>query len=326
MSPKKNKTSTKSKSKKEFKLSLGLLVLILMGVFIFGDLLYLAKLWATPPKGIPVQTVMTINGETSPSGVFKCWDAVTSASNFYLSDQPNNRIVVFDRQGRYIDSITNKQAGKPEFKEISCLTMDSNGNIYVMDCWNALIRGFNSQRKPLPIINIANKGFFGARGLAYSNGYFLVADTGSQRIVKVSPQGDPVTFWGRHGSGKVEFDNPYQVIADDQDRYYVADRDNHRIQCLDSKGKFLWDISTYWPPIAEAIDKTNHLLYVSTDQTVRVYDLAGKLLGVLASVPKSEDAFTHINALSIFPDGDILACRGNSITIYHPLPPVAAKK
>lgn len=325
MPPKKKRTATKSKIKKGKKVGLGLLTLILMGLFILGDLLYMAKQWATPPAKINVQAVLTVTAEDVPGGTFKAWDAAASANGFYLSDQPNNRILIFDRKGKYIDSITNKDAGKPDFKELSCMTLAPNGDLFCMDTWNTLVRGFTPKKKPLPVVNISNKGFFGPRGVAYSNGYFLVADTGSQRIAKVSPDGDVLASWGKHGSGKLEFDNPYQVVADDQGRIYVADRDNHRIQCLDANGKYLWEASTYYPPMAEAVDNTDRLLYVSNDQSVRAYDMTGKLVGVLAAIPNTEDAFTHIGALSVFPDGDILVCRGNNATIYHPLPHPTAK-
>ncbi len=325
MSPQKNKAASKSKTKKGKKVGLGLLTLVLMGLFLLGDLLYMAKQWATPPAKINVQALLTVTSEAVPGGSFKAWDAVASANAFYLSDQPNNRILIFDRKGKYVDSITNKDAGKPDFKELSCMTQSPNGDIYCMDTWNTLVRGFTAKKKPLPVINISNKGFFGPRGVAYSNGYFLVADTGSQRIAKVSPDGDVVTSWGKHGSGKLEFENPYQVIADDQGHIYVADRDNHRIQCLDANGKYLWEVSTYYPPLAEAVDSANHLLYVSNDQSVKVYDLTGKLLGVLATLPATEDDFTHVSSLSVFPDSDILVGRGNSITVYHSLPQPTSK-
>jgi DNA-binding beta-propeller fold protein YncE len=318
MAPKKNKSQ--AKSKKKTKISLGMFGLIVMGLFIFLDLLYLAKLWTTPPKNFNVQQVFKINGETSPCGMFKPWDALATQSGFYISDQTNNRIIQFNREGKYLDSITNKEAGKPDFKELSCLTSTPSGDLYCMDTWNTLIRGFNQKNRPLAQINISNKGFYGPRGLAYSNGTFLIADTGSHRIAKVSAQGEIIASWGTHGSGKIEFNNPTQVIADDQDRYYVADRDNHRIQCLDTNGKFLWETSVSPAPMAETIDNTHHLLYVSTGQAINVYDLTGKIIGAFNSIEKTAQSFDNVVALSVFPDGDILSCQGGSAAVYHPIP------
>jgi DNA-binding beta-propeller fold protein YncE len=317
MAPKKNKTQ--AKTQKKIKISLGVFALVVMGLILFGDLLYLAKLWTTPPQSFNVQQVFKINGETSPCGIFKPWDAVAAQSGFYISDQANNRIIEFNRDGKYIDSITSKEAGKPDFKELSSITMTPAGDIYCIDTWNNLLRGFNRQHHALAQINIGGKGFYGPRGVAYSNGEFVIADTGSHRVAKVSSQGDLVGAWGTHGSGKVEFNNPTQVIADDQSRYYVADRDNHRIQCLDNNGKFVWETSVTPAPVAEAIDTTHHLLYVSTGQAINVYDFMGKVLGTFNTLQKSGQTFDNVIALSVFPDGDVLSCQGGSATVYHPL-------
>jgi DNA-binding beta-propeller fold protein YncE len=311
-----NKKKAAKKSPK--KINTIVLVLVFMGLFLFGDLLYLVKLWTTPPKNYDVQQVYKISGETSPCGLFKPWDALANQSGFYISDQGNSRIIQFNREGKFLNSITNKEAGKPDFKELSGLTAAPSGDIYCIDTWNNLIRGFDPQGHALAQVDISNKGFFGPRGVAYSNGGFIVADTGSQRVARVSPQGEIITTWGK-GSGKLEFKNPTQVIADDQNRYYVADRDNHQVQCIDSTGKFLWDASASPAPMAEAIDTTRHLLYVSTGQAINVYDLTGKIIGAFHSIQKSE-SFDNVMALGVFPDGDILVCQNDSAAVYYPIP------
>ena len=70
-----------------------------------------------------------------------------------------------------------------------------------------------------------------------SDGSFVVSDGyGNSRVVKFSADGRHVASWGRPGTGPVEFHTPHSVAVDDDDRIYVADRENDRVQVLDADG------------------------------------------------------------------------------------------
>lgn len=55
---------------------------------------------------------------------------------------------------------------------------------------------------------------------------------------------------GAHGCGEGEFEVPHGVTTDDEDRIYVADRSNGRIQIFDAEGSFLeaWQGPDYGRP------------------------------------------------------------------------------
>jgi len=63
---------------------------------------------------------------------------------------------------------------------------------------------------------------------------------GTARVVKFSKDGRFIKAWGRLGSGPGEFDEPHDIfIGGSQNRVYVADRRNKRIQVFDQDGNFI---------------------------------------------------------------------------------------
>ena len=77
-------------------------------------------------------------------------------------------------------------------------------------------------------------------------GNIYVADTGNNRIRKVTPQGEVITIAGDGNAGyadgpaaQARFNGPIGVAVDTQGNIYVADTDNHAIQKFDKEGKFL---------------------------------------------------------------------------------------
>ncbi len=296
---------------------------MILGLFISADLISVLYNKSNEAKIITVQKIQEFTGDSQASGAFKGWDILALPNAIALTDQGQSRILLFDRQGKFLSKIDQDQSGPPPFKEPSCLTADSNGNLYVMDTWNTMIRGFNTKGDSILKLDLSAKSFYGPRGLAWDNNAFVIADTGSHRVAKVSPDGTVSGAWGSRGSGKVMFNNPYEVATDGHSNYYVVDRDNNRIEVLDSQGRFVREIRIGAPPTAEAIDPERKLLYVSSmdGQFVKVFDLDGKFIGSVSELGQKGQPLTGINALSVFPDGDILALRdGSRVQIYHTVP------
>lgn len=297
---------------------------LLVGLFLVADLIAYVIKKANEAKEVTVQKVQEIAGTATTAGNFKAWDIMAYAGGLALSDQSNSRILLLDLQGNKTGEISGKAAGAPEFKEPSCMTTDNAGNLFVMDTWNALIRGFDPKGRPVSRIDLNNRGFYGPRGLAWSNNYFLIADTGSHRFVKVDQSGALVGSWGSRGSGKGQFDNPYQVVADAQGNAYVVDRDNDRIQVLDTQGHYLREIALGVGPTAEAIDLNKKILYVSSleGKFVKAFDLNGKYLGQVVEAGQKGQSIADINALTLLPNGDLALLQGGShILVEHILPP-----
>jgi len=61
----------------------------------------------------------------------------------------------------------------------------------------------------------------------------------NSRIAKVDKNGNWVGSFGGPGTGPGQFNTPHSIAVDAQNRVYVADRANRRIQVLDSQGHFI---------------------------------------------------------------------------------------
>lgn len=71
-------------------------------------------------------------------------------------------------------------------------------------------------------------------------GILYVADSGNDRVLKMTPDGRILAVWGGFGTGDGKFETPMDVAVDKANcEVYVADTMNHRIQKFSCTGKFL---------------------------------------------------------------------------------------
>ncbi len=71
-----------------------------------------------------------------------------------------------------------------------------------------------------------------SKGNGYiSDGYI------NSRVAKVSPTGEWLGSFGTPGDGPGQFNTPHSIAIDAQDRIYVADRGNRRVQVFDTDGQ-----------------------------------------------------------------------------------------
>jgi sugar lactone lactonase YvrE len=82
-----------------------------------------------------------------------------------------------------------------------------------------------------------------------SNGNIYVSDGYvNSRVAKYDRNGDWVMSWGEPGTGPGQFHLPHAIAIDREDRVYVGDRTNRRIQVFDTSGRFLRMFTINVPP------------------------------------------------------------------------------
>lgn len=112
------------------------------------------------------------------------------------------------------------------------------------------------------------------------NGDFLLGD-GYQngRIVRYNAEGELLYEFGSVGSGPGQFDLIHGVAVDRDNRIYVSDRRNHRIQIFTEEGTLLDEWPDIWDPVAIMID-VNDFVWIldATLNRILKYDLNGQLL------------------------------------------------
>ncbi|MFC7542915.1 peptidyl-alpha-hydroxyglycine alpha-amidating lyase family protein [Siccirubricoccus deserti] len=61
---------------------------------------------------------------------------------------------------------------------------------------------------------------------------------GNAQVHKYSPEGKHLFSWGGSGTEPGQFNLPHNIVCDDAGLVYVADRESHRVQIFDGKGKY----------------------------------------------------------------------------------------
>lgn len=166
---------------------------------------------------------------------------------------------------------------------------------------------------------------FDSKDNAYiSDGYI------NSRVAKIDKDGFWLKSWGDRGAGPGQFNTAHGIGVDAQDRIYVADRSNRRIQVFDADGNFLrqFTIDVAVPPDAYEIlgnkpadpmapntppllkpgapwvicitPPPHQFLYTADAFPGRIYKLTldGKLVGMLGKAGKQLKQFGWIHGMA----------------------------
>ena len=187
----------------------------------------------------------------NPMGV-----ALDAAGNVYVVDSDHARIQMFDQRGALL-AVQGGAGGEPgQSNQPSDLAVDAAGNIYVADTWNHRIQKLNPDLTTAgqwgqPTSDLISPGpvdLWAPRGIAVDrDGNILVADTGTNRIRKYSPDGTHHGDFGRRGKAPGEFEEPTGIAAGADGSVFVADAGNARIQKFDAAYRFIaaWSIEDW---------------------------------------------------------------------------------
>lgn len=126
---------------------------------------------------------------------------------------------------------------------------------------------------------------------------------------------------GGFGIGRESFDRPVDVVEDRDERIYVVDQGNNRIQVLDRRGRFVreWGGRGFSPgsfdtPVAIAFDRREEALFVVDSQNHRIqkFDTSGKLLLTFGRLGSSNGDFNKPMDVALDKKGNIyVADTGN---------------
>jgi DNA-binding beta-propeller fold protein YncE len=243
--------------------------------------------------------------------------AVDSAGNIVVADTGNGRIQKFSPNGTFVTSIATTDPNG--------IAVDHAGNIYVAE-----IGAKHCVQKLGPDGTFIAKwapGLYGPRRIAIGpDNSIYVVDSGNNRIVKFSPNGQVLASWGSDGSGDGQFKGLSSVAVDPtNNKVYVADPLNSRIQVFDSSGKFLskWSIPEWGQPVGFedlAIDSQRGRLYASSAHmdAILVFDFQGNRTGTLTPNPPGK--LDGASALALAKDKLLVLNSGSARLSVIPLP------
>ena len=236
--------------------------------------------------GAPAPVTMFEGGKGTGPGQFDNPQglAIDRAGNILVADMTNGRIQKFSPKGDFISSFGQRGAAEGELTDPFGIALDRNGNIYVVEAGNGRVQKF----KPDGTSGVVWKrtvdelDMHGPRKAAIGpdDGLYVV-DMGHARIIKFNFEGRQTAHWGTNGESDGQFKDMTSVAVDPKEnRVYVADSGNKRIQIFDPNGNFLgkWQVDewgTFYGFEDLAIDAQARRLYASsaTMDTILVFDL-----------------------------------------------------
>jgi len=115
---------------------------------------------------------------------------------------------------------------------------------------------------------------------------------------------------GASGKGEMQFKYPVGLTVDHNDRIFIADTFNHRIQCMDTQGDFLFKFGKKGDlkyPNDIAFDWKNKRLIVadSDNGKIRVFNLSGKQRDSFGSIGSGVEELDYPNGVAVDHKGNI---------------------
>jgi DNA-binding beta-propeller fold protein YncE len=206
--------------------------------------------------------------------------AVDSQDHVYVFQRKDPPVLVFDRDGKYLNSWGNSAITDPHG-----IYIGRDDIIYLTDRDDHVALKFTLDGKPLTILG--TRGQPSDTGCTEDGGTVLraagpfnkptemvVAPSGelyvsdgyrNSRVHRFSADGRLIDSWGEPGKqAPGEFHLPHSVWVDQQGLVYVCDRENNRIQVFTAAGKF----QAQWTDIHRPTD-----IYIDAQDIVYVSDL-----------------------------------------------------
>lgn len=229
-------------------------------------------------------------------------------------------VTVFDgRMGRILS-----EWGANAFAMPHGLTVDARGHVWLTDV--ALQQVYEYSRDGHLLMTLGTHGVAGDDSTHFNrptevavarDGSFYVSDGyRNTRIMKFSPKGKFLFQWGTPGDKPGQFNLPHCVKFDREDRVYVCDRSNARIQVFDAQGHFLaqWKGAGIGRPYDLAIAPNGSVLIADGgDQPeappdrsgVAVVGLDGKVMDRLGRWGNYDGEFEMAHDIAVGPGGAV---------------------
>jgi DNA-binding beta-propeller fold protein YncE len=255
--------------------------------------------WAKLPKGWNFGEV---------SGV-----TTDKQDNVWVFTRGAHPVMQFDRAGKFLQAW-------PDLKIVSShgIRVDGEGNLWLIDVKGHVVIKCNPEGRVLMILgnrqgtpgnNDSKDAFNEPTGIAFGkNGDLYVSDGYvNARVIKFNRDGEYITQWGKKGTGDGEFNLVHDVCLDAEERLYVADRTNQRIQIFDTNGKFLGKWTDIGAPWGLAYSRKENCIYMCDGLNNRIVKLSldGKVLGVLSGYGKVPGKLDFVHNIALDSTGAV---------------------
>ena len=222
-----------------------------------------------------------------PAGVY-----VDSNKNIYVADKFNCRIEVFNSDGEAYMQIGHKLLGKGQFARPLYLDFrEKLDKFYVSDHYTMRIYSFYDNGKPIDSFGGYGKWTGQEKGcIAWPWGVFVDANENiwvtsasyygwAGKVIVFNSRGEEINRFGPPGSGNGELQGPGGIFAYN-DKIYVADSGNRRIEIFTPEGKYVSQIENVGSDDLRDIFVYSDKIYlVNTGiNAIQIFDIDGNLI------------------------------------------------
>jgi len=228
--------------------------------------------------------------------------AVDKQGNLYVTDTFKNRVLVFDKNGKYVTRFGKSGTGRGEIQLPSAITVSDDGRIYVLQHTRNKITIFNAKKQPIWEINVPRP----LAATTKDNKLYVTTDRGGVMIGDLN--GKLLNAFGVKGRGKGQFNRPTGIAVDSKGNIYVADSINYRLSAYNKEGKHLWDVGSPVNPQKAIMSRERKfglpvsvtfaddgLLYVmdAFNGEIYMFDTSGRQRGVVGEWGKEDGQFYY---------------------------------
>jgi len=225
--------------------------------------------------------------------------SVDREDRVYVFNRSKYPMIVFDRDGNQLAAW-----GQDRFKRPHGSFLAPDGHLYCTDDFSHVVYKFTLDGELLLTIGNPDRPadtghWFGfdifervasirhsappfnqptGVGVSRSGAIYVSDGYGNARVHKFSPTGELRCSWGEPGGRPGQFRLPHNLWVDDQDRIWVADRENMRLQIFDAEGRFLDQWNDVIRPTHVFIDARQTVFVSELCRRISIFSIDGRLL------------------------------------------------
>ena len=278
---------------------------------------------SAPVAQLPVRYVTSFQADAKTSLYLDI--AVNPAGDVYVVDVNNNRILIFDSEGRLIRTLGSYGDGPGQFDFCTqpcdagggSIAFGPDGTFVVSEVTDHRVQRFDAKGGFLGQFGRFGRQpgqFITPAGVAIdSSGQIYVADSGRNDIQVFGPTGQYLRTIGSSGSGPGQFSGEAKPSFDGAGNLWVPDYGNDRFEKFDSSGKFV-ESYTGDPAGGFAVRQPNFMLIdergrkfmvdtggVAGGNGLVIADETGRLLAIVGTFLDGQ--FIDGNGLAFGPNG-----------------------
>ncbi len=276
----------------------------------------------------PLQFKMSIYGPGGETPYFKRPNSVAfdQEGKIYVTDTGNNRVCVFNKEGRFLFSFGKLGSAKPppgmkitwkpgEFNYPYGIGVSKDGKIYVADTLNWRVQVFSPSGKPLfwfPKFEDGEKAEVYPTEILVSKDQVYVCDNSLDRIAVFDLRGNYLFSLGEKGREKGKLNAPNGIGLSKKGILYVSDKFNMTLNAFELSGKVAWVLGDVPKSMAEskrffglpagvAVNKDGYIFVVDAfNFTIKIFNPQAKLVSEVGSRGIEAGQFNFARGIRVF--------------------------